>query len=70
MPYGTPCSDNYDPQSQKLEILQCEVESLRKRIAELAAERAVQPEIRPAIGQGGEDDEPGTPGNRRSRTRA
>ncbi len=37
-PYGTPCSETYDPATQKLEILQCEVENLRKRLAELAAE--------------------------------
>lgn len=39
VPYGTPCSETYDPATQKLEILQCEVEHLRKRLAELAAER-------------------------------
>jgi serine O-acetyltransferase len=39
VPYGTPCSELYDPSSQKLEMLQCEVERLRKLIAELAAER-------------------------------
>jgi len=39
VPYGTPCSQIYDPATQKLEILQCEIEGLRKRIAELAAER-------------------------------
>ena len=39
VPYGTPCSEMYDPATQKLELLQCEVERLRKRIAELAAER-------------------------------
>jgi len=39
VPYGTPCSQIYDPATQKLEILQCEVESLRKRLAELANER-------------------------------
>jgi len=39
-PYGTPCSEAYDPATQKLEILQCEVEALRKRLAELAAESA------------------------------
>ena len=39
VPYGTPCSEAYDPATQKLEILQCEVENLRKRLAELAAER-------------------------------
>jgi serine O-acetyltransferase len=62
VPYGTPCSETYDPQTQKLEILQCEIEQLRKRIAELAAEREAD--------RGGEDDEPDAPGNRRSRTRA
>jgi serine O-acetyltransferase len=39
VPYGTPCSDNFDPATQKLELLQCEVENLRKRIAELADEK-------------------------------
>lgn len=39
VPYGTPCSDRFDPATQKLEILQCEVEALRKRLSELAAER-------------------------------
>lgn len=39
VPYGTPCSQIYDPATQKLEILQCEIEGLRKRIAALAAER-------------------------------
>lgn len=39
MPYGTPCHELYDPQTQKLEILRCEVEQLRKRLAELIEER-------------------------------
>ncbi|TFI59187.1 serine acetyltransferase [Sphingomonas parva] len=39
LPYGTPCSENFDPATQKLEILQCEVEQLRKRLAELMDER-------------------------------
>ncbi len=39
VPYGTPCSELHDPQTQKLELLQCEVDRLRQRIAELAAER-------------------------------
>ena len=39
LPYGTPCSENFDPATQKLELLQCEVEQLRKRLAELMAER-------------------------------
>ncbi|WP_311267209.1 serine O-acetyltransferase EpsC [Sphingobium sp. WCS2017Hpa-17] len=39
MPYGTPCTDCFDPEKQKLELLQCEVEQLQKRLAELMAER-------------------------------
>ena len=40
MPYGTPCSEIYDPATQKLELLRCEVEQLRKRLAELIDEQA------------------------------
>lgn len=39
VPYGTPCSEVFDPATQKLEILQCEVERLTKLIAELKKER-------------------------------
>ncbi len=39
LPYGTPCSELFDPASQKLELLQCELEQLRKRLSELAEER-------------------------------
>jgi serine O-acetyltransferase len=39
VPYGTPCSDRFDPATQKLEILQCEIETMQKRLAELLAER-------------------------------
>ena len=39
LPYGTICSETFDPATQKLEILQCEIEQLRKRIAELVEER-------------------------------
>jgi serine O-acetyltransferase len=42
VPYGTPCSELHDPQTQKLEILQCEVERLNRSIAELIAERGGQ----------------------------
>jgi serine O-acetyltransferase len=38
LPYGTPCSEIYDPATQKLELLQCEVERLRARLAELLRE--------------------------------
>jgi serine O-acetyltransferase len=40
MPYGTPCSDKFDPATQKLEIIQCELETLQKRLAKLIEERA------------------------------
>ena len=40
VPYGTPCSERFDPATQKLELLQCEMETLQKRLAELLAERA------------------------------
>jgi serine O-acetyltransferase len=39
VPYGTPCAEALDPEAQKLEILQCEVEQLRKRLARLLEER-------------------------------
>lgn len=39
VPYGTPCCETYDPATQKLELLQCEMEQLRKRLAELITER-------------------------------
>jgi serine O-acetyltransferase len=39
LPYGTPCSENFDPATQKLELLQCELEQLRQRVAELIEER-------------------------------
>ncbi len=39
-PYGTPCSERFDPATQQLDILKCEVEQLQKRLAELAATRA------------------------------
>jgi serine O-acetyltransferase len=40
LPYGTPCSETLDPASQKLELLQCEVEQLRRRVAELVEEQS------------------------------
>ncbi len=36
MPYGTPCSQKYDPETQKFEILRCEVEVLRARLDALS----------------------------------
>ena len=46
VPYGTPCSERFDPATQKLEILQCEIETLRKRLAEVIAERENAPKVR------------------------
>lgn len=40
VPYGTPCSEKFDPATQKLEIMRCELEVMRKRMDELLAERA------------------------------
>jgi serine O-acetyltransferase len=38
LPYGTPCSEIFDPATQKHELLKCEVEQLRRRIEELTQE--------------------------------
>lgn len=35
VPYGTPCSERFDPATQQLEILKCEVETLRARLSAL-----------------------------------
>lgn len=37
VPYGTPCSEMFDPETQKVEMLRCEIETLRKRLDELLA---------------------------------
>ena len=39
MPYGTPCSDKFDPATQKLELLQCEMDVMQKRLSMLLEER-------------------------------
>ncbi len=33
IPYGTPCEEMFDPATQSLEILQCELDTLRKKVA-------------------------------------
>jgi serine O-acetyltransferase len=58
LPYGTPCSDSSDPAVQKLETLHCEVEQLRKRIAQLIEEN------------GERSTEIATPARRKERDRA
>ena len=35
LPYGTSCADRFDPQTQQLELLRCEVETLRTKLASL-----------------------------------
>ena len=39
LPYGTPCSDCYDPDRQKLAQLQADVEQLQKRLTDLIEQR-------------------------------
>ncbi len=53
VPYGTPCSELFDPNNQKIEMLQCEVERLSKVIAALAEEkkaRATKAPVRKVVG--------------------
>ncbi|MEI6485776.1 MAG: serine O-acetyltransferase EpsC [Sphingomonadales bacterium] len=35
LPYGTPCAQKFDPETQKLELLRCEIEVLKSRLDEL-----------------------------------
>lgn len=39
MPYGTPCSERFDPATQQLEIMRCELDAMRKRLEEALGER-------------------------------
>ncbi|MDB5682630.1 MAG: serine O-acetyltransferase [Sphingomonas bacterium] len=39
LPYGTLCSERFDPQTQQLEMLRCEVEQLRAKLATLIEQR-------------------------------
>ncbi|HEX7657715.1 MAG TPA: serine O-acetyltransferase EpsC [Sphingomonas sp.] len=38
VPYGTPCSEIFDPATQKMELMRCELETLRKRLDTLLAQ--------------------------------
>ncbi|MEA3065883.1 MAG: serine O-acetyltransferase [Sphingomonadales bacterium] len=51
LPYGTVCTEQFDPATQKLELLQCEVEQLRRRVAELIEEQGGQPKTRKERGR-------------------
>ncbi len=42
VPYGTPCSERFDPATQQLEILKCEVEQLQARIAALTEKSEIK----------------------------
>ena len=39
LPYGTSCTENFDPATQKTELLRCEVEQLRRRLDALLADQ-------------------------------
>lgn len=41
MAYGTPCREMFDPATQKMEILRCELEMMKKRLDSLLAEQDV-----------------------------
>ncbi|UVO52086.1 serine acetyltransferase [Sphingomonas sp. SUN019] len=38
VPYGTPCSEMFDPQTQKVELLRCELQTMKKRLDALLDE--------------------------------
>jgi serine O-acetyltransferase len=57
VPYGTPCCETFDPATQKLELLQCQLEQMQKQIAMLVAERDALK---------GETDAPQRKGSRKS----
>lgn len=41
--YGTPCDERYDPQTQRLEIIRCEMEKLQARLNALESEHRDTP---------------------------
>ena len=42
VPYGTPCAAQFDPETQKLELMRCEIEMLKGRLDALIAEEQEQ----------------------------
>jgi serine O-acetyltransferase len=40
VPYGTPCSERFDPATQQLDIMKCEIEQLQKRLAAVSEQQA------------------------------
>ena len=47
VPYGTPCSETFDPATQKIELLQCQLDMLQKQLKSLLDEREVAEEQAP-----------------------
>lgn len=47
VPYGTPCSETFDPATQKVELLQCQLDQMQKQLAALLAERELAEEEAP-----------------------
>ncbi len=37
VPYGTPCSERFDPATQQIDILKCELEALQRRVDALSS---------------------------------
>lgn len=37
VPYGTPCAERFDPQTQGMELMKCEIEMLQRQMAALMA---------------------------------
>lgn len=48
LPYGTPCDEKFDPDTQKFEVIRCELDRLQARVRELeaAATKAESPQAR------------------------
>jgi len=42
VPYGTHCAETFDPATQRLELMRCEIEQLRKRVDALIDEEGSQ----------------------------
>lgn len=55
VPYGT-CNETFDPATQKVELLQCQLDQMQKQLAALIAERDANTE----------DEAPGRKGSRKS----
>jgi serine O-acetyltransferase len=43
VPYGTPCSERFDPATQQLEILKCEIETLQRKVEAMSDKRDSPP---------------------------